>query len=112
MGSYFSREFANGLTGPVKYMIENHGAENIKFVEKWVRLTLGDGPLRGWTLDKPSRTRKMKNLAQLAPLITVESDFVYKRWTRRELKAIVADFPKDVRKNKQKWLEKYPPCLI
>lgn len=34
-------------------------------------------------------------------------DIVYKPWSRRELKAIVGDFPKDVRKNKQKWLEEW-----
>lgn len=34
-------------------------------------------------------------------------DVVYKPWSRRELKAIVGDFPKDARTNKQKWLEEW-----
>ena len=40
-------------------------------------------------------------------------DVVYKPWSRRELKAIVRHFPKDVMTNKQKWLEEWSlVCMI
>ena len=62
---------------------------------------------------RQSRRTKKTDPEKLAPLITMGKDLVYKPWSRRELKAIVGDFPKDVRTNKQKWLEEWDSvCTI
>ncbi len=71
------------------------------------------GEEEGWVPTKRGRKQKKTNPTKLAPLITMGKDVVYKPWSRRELKAIVGDFPKDVRKNKQKWLEEWDSvCTI
>lgn len=52
----------------------------------------------GWVTAKRGRKQKKTNPTKLAPLITMGKDVVYKPLRQRELKAIVGDFPKDVKK--------------